>query len=62
MNVMWSALAVFAVLCLVSWLAVSNLYKSMEIKDLREKLSWYTQPVAPVPMVLADQEVSDEEV
>ena len=61
MNVMWKAVIVLLVLFVLAYLIVSNLYKSLEIKELKEKLSWYTQPVAPVPMVLAEQEDLDAE-
>ena len=58
---MWTALIIFVALCLLSYLVVHNLYLKLEIKELKEKLSWYTQPVAPVPMVLAEQEDLDAE-
>ena len=59
MIMMWKALLVFFAICVFSWLVVTNLYLTMELRDLKEKLSWYTQPIRPVPSVIA--EVSDDE-
>ncbi len=56
MNVMWTALMVFAVVCLMSYLIVNNLYLKLELKDTKEKLSWYTMKVDPVSTVWAEPE------
>ena len=56
MTALWTALVVFAVVCLMAFLVVDNLYKTLEVKDLKQKLSWYTTRVDPVPMVWAEPE------
>ena len=55
---------VFLILCVMAYSVVNNLYLRMEIKDLKEKLSTYTTPIAPVSLVYGDTEVAyiDEEV
>ena len=61
MNVMWKALFIFIGVCLLATSVVNNLYLRLELKEIKEKLSWYTTPVAPVPTVYAEPEVSDDE-
>lgn len=56
---MWKAAIVFVVVFLLSVSVVNNLYQSYEIKELKEKLSWYTTRMDPVS--LASEEDADEE-
>lgn len=59
---MWKAAIIFVVVFIFSVSVVHNLYQSLEIKELKEKLSWYTQRMDPVPVVLVNQEgPADEE-
>lgn len=47
---MWKAAIIFVVVFLLSVSVVNNLYQSYEIKELKEKLSWYTMRMDPVSL------------
>lgn len=56
---MWKAAIVFVVIFVMSMSIVHNLYQSLEIKELKERLSWYTTRMTPV--CVTREEDADEE-